>query len=112
MEETDGAYTISGWCIDTEGSRERVERIDAPLTSEQWAEVETCLRENWHQPPRALPEGVSVLDGTESYLHITSQREDEILTAEYNGEYEDALRTLLWELLTGTSEEYAPAEED
>ena len=112
LEETDGAYTISGWCIDTEGSRERVERIDAPLTSEQWAEVETCLRENWHQPPRALPEGVSVLDGTESYLHITSQREDEILTAEYNGEYEDALRTLLWELLIGTSEEYAPAEED
>ena len=112
LEETDGAYTISGWCIDTEGSREKVERIDAPLTSEQWAEVETCLRENWHQPPRALPEGVSVLDGTESYLHITSQREDEILTAEYNGEYEDALRTLLWELLTGTSEEYAPAEED
>ena len=112
LEETDGAYTISGWCIDTEGSRERVERIDAPLTSEQWAEVETCLRENWHQPPRALPEGVSVLDGTESYLHITSQREDEILTAEYNGEYEDVLRTLLWELLIGTSEEYAPAEED
>lgn len=53
LEETDGAYTISGWCIDTEGSRERVERIDAPLTSEQWAEVETCLQENWHQPPRA-----------------------------------------------------------
>ena len=23
LEETDGAYTISGWCIDTEGSRER-----------------------------------------------------------------------------------------
>ena len=112
LEEADGAYTISGWCIDTEGSRERVERIDAPLTSEQWAEVETCLRENWHQPPRALPEGVSVLDGTESYLHITSQREDEILTAEYNGEYEDVLRTLLRELLIGTSEEYAPAEEE
>ena len=74
--------------------------------------METCLRENWHQPPRALPEGVSVLDGTESYLYITSQREDEILTAEYNGEYEDVLRTLLWELLIGTSEEYAPAEED
>ena len=112
LEETDDAYTISGWCIDTEGSRERVERIDAPLTSEQWAEVETCLRENWHQPPRALPEGVSVLDGTESYLYITSQREDEILTAEYNGEYEDVLRTLLRELLIGTSEEYAPAEEE
>ena len=111
LEETDGAYTISGWCIDTEGSRERVERIDAPLTSEQWAEVETCLRENWHQPPRALPEGVSVLDGTESYLHITSQREDEILTAEYNSKYEDALRTLLRELLMGASEEYAPAED-
>ena len=39
LEETDGAYTVSGWCIDTEGSRERVERIDAPLTPEQWAEV-------------------------------------------------------------------------
>lgn len=74
--------------------------------------METCLQENWHQPPRALPEGVSVLDGTESYLYITSQREDEILTAEYNGEYEDVLRTLLRELLIGTSEEYAPAEEE
>lgn len=55
---------------------------------------------------------MSVLDGTESYLYITSQREDEILTAEYNGEYEDVLRTLLRELLIGTSEEYAPAEEE
>ena len=111
LEETDGAYTISGWCIDTEGSRERVERIDAPLTPEQWAEVEQCLRENWHQPPAALPEGMLVLDGEESCLYITSQREDEILTAEYNSEYEDALRTLLRELLMGASEEYAPAED-
>ena len=112
LEETDGAYTVSGWCIDTEGSRERVERTDAPLTPEQWAEVEACLRENWHQPPTALPEGMLVLDGAESYLYITSQREDEIFTAEYNGEYEDALRTLLRELLIGTSAEYASAEEE
>lgn len=112
LEETDGAYTVSGWCIDTGGSGEKVERIDAPLTPEQWAEVEACLRENWHQPPTALPEGMLALDGEESYLYITSQREDEILTAEYNGEYEDALRTRLRELLIGTSEEYAPAEEE
>ena len=111
LEETDGAYTISGWCIDTEGSRERVERTDAPLTPEQWAEVEQCLRDNWHQPPTALPEGMLVLDGEESCLCITSQREDEILTAEYNSKYEDALRTLLRELLMGASEEYAPAED-
>lgn len=110
LEETDGAYTISGWCIDTEGSRERVERIDAPLTPEQWAEVEACLRENWHQPPTVLPEGLSVLDGEESCLYITSQREDEILTAEYNSKYEDALRTLLRELLMDASAEYAPPE--
>ena len=110
LEETDGAYTISGWCIDTEGSRERVERTDAPLTPEQWAEVEQCLRDNWHQPPTALPEGMLVLDGEESCLCITSQREDEILTAEYNGEYEEALRTLLRELLMGASAEYAPPE--
>ena len=51
-------------------------------------------------------------DGAESCLYFTSQREDEILTAEYNGEYEDALRTLLRELLIGTSGEYAPAEEE
>ena len=110
LEETDGAYTISGWCIDTEGSRERVERTDAPLTPEQWAEVEQCLRENWHQPPTALPEGMLVLDGEESCLYITSQREDEALTAEYNSKYEDALRTLLRELLMGASAEYAPPE--
>ena len=110
LEETDGAYTISGWCIDTEGSRERVERIDAPLTAEQWAEIELCLRENWHQPPQLLPDGLVVLDGTESSLLITSQREGETLTAEYNSKYEDALRTLLRELLMGTSAEYAPPE--
>ena len=108
LEEADGAYTISGWCIDTGGSGEKVERADAPLTAEQWAEVEACLRENWHQPPAALPEGMLVLDGEESYLYITSQREDEVLTAEYNSKYEDALRTLLRELLMGASAEYAP----
>lgn len=111
LEEADGAYTISGWCIDTGGSGERVERTDAPLTAEQWAEVEQCLRDNWHQPPQVLPEGLSVLDGTESSLRITSQREGETLTAEYNGEYEHALEGLLRELLMGTSEEYAPAED-
>ena len=111
LEEADGAYTISGWCIDTGGSGEKVERTDAPLTAEQWAEVEQCLRDNWHQPPKVLPEGLSVLDGMESHLSITSQREGETLTAEYNGEYESALEGLLRELLTGTSEEYAPAED-
>ena len=110
LEETDGAYTISGWCIDTEGSRERVERTDAPLTAEQWAEIEQCLRDNWHQPPKVLPEGLSVLDGMESYLSITSVREGETLTAEYNGEYEHALEGLLRELLMGASAEYAPPE--
>lgn len=111
LEEADGAYTISGWCIDTEGSGERAERTDAPLTAEQWAEIEQCLRDNWHQPPKVLPEGLSLLDGTESSLRITSQREGETLTAEYNGEYEHALEGLLRELLMGTSEEYAPAED-
>ena len=111
LEEADGAYTISGWCIDTGGSGERVERTDVPLTAEQWAEVEQCLRDNWHQPPQVLPEGLSVLDGTESSLRITSQREGETLTAEYNGEYEHALEGLLRELLMGASAEYAPAED-
>ena len=111
LEETDGAYTISGWCVDTEGDRGRVERTDAPLTAEQWAEVEQCLRDNWHQPPKVLPDDLIVLDGTESSLRITSQREGETLTAEYNGEYESALEGLLRELLMGASEEYAPAED-
>lgn len=111
LEEADGAYTISGWCIDTEGSGERAERTDAPLTAEQWAEVEQCLRDNWHQPPKVLPEGLSVLDGMESHLSITSVREGETLTAEYNGEYESALEGLLRELLMGASAEYAPAED-
>ena len=33
------------------------------------------------------------------------------ITAEYNGEHESALEGLLRELLMGTSEEYAPAED-
>ena len=110
LEETDGVYTISGWCVDTEGDHGRVERTDAPLTAEQWAEVEQCLRDNWHQPPKVLPEGLSVLDGMESHLSITSVREGETLTAEYNGEYEHALEGLLRELLMGASAEYAPPE--
>ena len=57
-----------------------------------------------------LPEGLSVLDGMESHLSITSVREGETLTAEYNGEYEHALEGLLWELLMGASAEYAPPE--
>ena len=111
LEEADGAYTISGWCIDTGGSGEKVERTDAPLTAEQWAEVEQCLRDNWHQPPKVLPEGLSVFDGMESHLSITSVREGETLTAEYNGEYEHALEGLLRELLMGASAEYATPEE-
>ena len=105
-----GSSYNHGWCIDTEGSGEKVERTDAPLTAEQWAEVEQCLRDNWHQPPKVLPEGLSVLDGMESYLSIPSVREGETLTAEYNGEYEHALEGLLRELLMGASAEYAPPE--
>ena len=46
----------------------------------------------------------------ESHLSITSVREGETLTAEYNGEYEHALEALLRELLMGASAEYAPPE--
>ena len=92
-------------------AQDSLRTLEETLTAMQTlAEVEACLRENWHQPPAALPEGMLVLDGEESYLYITSQREDEILTAEYNSKYEDALRTLLRELLMGASAEYAPPE--
>mgnify|MGYP002540454220 CR=1 FL=1 len=39
LEEADGAYTISGWCIDTGGSGEKVERTDAPLTAEEYQRI-------------------------------------------------------------------------
>ena len=72
-----------------------------PLSSEQWRQVEQTLRAGEHRAPVQLPEGVEVLDATESTLTVTWQRTDsKTITAVYDGSYESELRQLLFGFLT------------
>ena len=72
-----------------------------PLSSAQWRQVEETLRTGEHRAPVQLPEGVEVLDATESTLTVTWQRTDsKTITAVYDGSYESELRQLLFGFLT------------
>lgn len=85
----DGAYTLS------DGAD------SIPLSSAQWRQVEQALRAAEHRAPVQLPEGVEVLDATESTLTVTWQRTDsKTITAVYDGSYESELRQLLFGFLT------------
>lgn len=89
LERSGDAYTLS----DGEAS--------VPLTAHQWRQVEETLRTGDHRAPVRLPEGVEVLDATESTLTVTWQRADsKTITAVYDGSYEAELRQLLFGLLT------------
>lgn len=89
LERSSDAYTLS----DGEES--------VPLTAHQWRQVEETLRTGDHRAPVRLPEGVEVLDATESALTVTWQRTDgETITAVYDGGYEAELRQLLFGFLT------------
>lgn len=71
------------------------------LSSAQWRQVEETLRAGEHRAPVQLPEGVEVLDATESTLIVTWQRTDsKTITAVYDGSYESELRHLLSDFLT------------
>ncbi len=84
-----GAYTLS------DGAD------SIPLSSAQWRQVEQTLRVGEHRVPVQLPEGVEVLDATESTLTVTWQRTDsKTMTAVYDGNYESELRQLLFGFLT------------
>ena len=50
----DSGYVISGECADPENG-ERVERENAPLTAEDWAKVEQCLRDGEHRAKTSCP---------------------------------------------------------
>ena len=87
--EGGGAYTLS------DGAD------SIPLSSAQWRQVEQTLRVGEHRVPVQLPEGVEVLDATESTLTVTWQRTDsKTMTAVYDGNYESELRQLLFGFLT------------
>lgn len=89
LERSGDAYTLS----DGEKS--------VPMTADQWRQVEQALRAGEHRAPVQLPEGVEVLDATESTLTVTWQRTDsKTITAVYDGSYESELRQLLFGFLT------------
>lgn len=89
LTRSGGAYTLS----DGEESR--------PLTSAQWRQAEQMLRTGDHRAPIQLPEGVEVLDATESTLTVTWQTASgEAVTAVYDGGNEPELHRLLTGFLT------------
>ena len=89
LERSGDAYTLSD-------GEERV-----LMTADQWRQVEETLRTGEHRAPVQLPEGVEVLDATESTLTATWQRTDsKTITAVYDGSYEAELRQLLFGFLT------------
>ena len=103
----DSGYVISGECADPENG-ERVERENAPLTAEDWAKVEQCLRDGEHRAKTELPEGVEVCDAASSTLSVTWRTtEGDTVSTVYNGEYESELRELLTALLAAAPVEYA-----
>ena len=89
LERSGDAYTLSD-------GEERV-----LMTADQWRQVEETLRTGEHRAPVQLPEGVEVLDATESTLTATWQRTDsKTITAVYDGSYEAELRQMLFGFLT------------
>lgn len=113
LTQTDGVYTISGCCADPVGDGALVERENAVITADQWAQVEQCLRNDWHILLRETPHDEAAGDETGSTLCITSKTPDgNIGSAVYDGEKECELADLLREILTGASEEYAPTEDE
>ena len=106
----DGRYY--GSCDFPQGEGQRLAREDAPLTAEDWASVEQCLKSSPHTPaPEDSEDGVIVSDETVSRLEVTRKTpEGETEYAEYEGSDEDELRSLLRDILARTPDEYAPPE--
>ncbi len=99
-ESADGSFVF---VLTTEGGAYTLaDGADSiPLSSAQWRQVEETLRTGEHRAPVQLPEGVEVLDATESTLTVTWQRTDsKTITAVYGGSYESELRQLLFGFLT------------
>ena len=109
LRQEDGRYVAS---CDFAGEGERLQREDAPLTAEDWAAVEQCLKSSPHAPkPEDGEDGVIVADETTDRLTVVWKTpEGETEYAEYKGGDEDELRSLLRDILARTPAEYAPPE--
>ena len=110
LRREDGQYRAS--CNFAQGEGQRLQREDAPLTAEDWTAVEQCLKSGSHTPaPEDGDDGIIVSDETVSRLTAAwTTPEGETGRAAYAGGDEDALRTLLQDMLARTPEEYAPPE--
>ena len=110
LRQEDGQYEAS--CDFSQGEGLRLRRENAPLSAEDWAAVEQCLQDSAHTPaPEGGEDGVIVSDETVSRLEVTwATPEGETGRAVYAGGGEDALRTLMQDILARTPDEYAPGE--
>lgn len=104
LRQEEGAYYISGeYTQPSEGLR--VRRENAPLTAEDWAAVEQCLKDSSHTPPQEADPDIIVTDQAESRLEVTWKTpEGETGSAAYAGGNEEELLRLLRDLLAGTPE--------
>ena len=95
-----------------QGGGDRLSREDAPLTAENWAAVEQCLKDSPHTPKQEPgQDGVIVADETVDRLTaVWKTPEGEAGRGEYEGGDEDALRTLLQTIFAQTPDAYAPQE--
>ena len=109
LRQKDGQYAAS---CDFAREGERLRRENAPLTAEDWASVEQCLKSSPHAPkPEDGEDGVIVSDETVSRLEVTWKTpEGETEYAEYEDGDEDELRSLLRDILARTPDKYAPPE--
>ena len=99
---------------DFAGEGERLRRENAPLTAEDWASVEQCLKNSPHTPkPEDGEDGVIVADETTDRLTVVwKTAEGETERAECAGGDEDDLWSLLRDILARTPDEYAPPEQE
>lgn len=107
LRREDGQYFAS--CDLAQGGGERLQREDAPLTAESWTAVEQCLKSEPHVTAAAVDDTVVISDDTVARLTVTWETpEGETGSEEYETGGEEALAALLRDILTQTSDEYAP----
>lgn len=109
LRQEDGQYYASCDFKQAEEGK-RLTREDAPLTAENWANVERCLKSEPHMSGQEdSDDGVIVSDESSRLKVAWKTAEGETEYAEYAGS-ESELQALLQDILARTPAEYAPPE--